>query len=176
MKSRVAKEASAAFNVAKTLAFAVPFWATLLFWVPSLLFRLEIRIGVSHFPSPVLKAVGVCLFCLFGALGVSSGLILAVKGKGTPLPLDCPRQMAVAGAFAYVRNPMSIAGIMQGVAAGIYLSSPLTILYSLCGAIFWNYVMRPWEEKDLEERFGEEFREYRRAVRCWTPNLSPYQR
>ncbi len=174
MKSRIAKEASAAFNSAKTLAFAVPFWALLLFLIPALIFQLETRLGILHPANPTLKYIGVGVFCLFGTLGVSSGLMLAVHGGGTPLPLDCPRRMVIGGAFAYVRNPMAVAGIVQGVAVGIYLASPLTLIYSLSGAVFWEMAMRPWEEQDMEERFGEEFRQYRKAVRRWIPNLRRY--
>lgn len=175
MKSRLAKESSAGYNIAKTLAQAALFWCLLLFLIPTHILRLETHLGFSPPYNSTLKCVGVGVFCLFGALGVASGTIIAVYGKGTPLPIDCSRHLVVVGPFTFVRNPMAVAGIMQGVAVGLYLSSPLTVLYSLSGAFFWNQFMRPWEEQDLEERFGEEFRQYRKAVRCWIPNLHRYR-
>jgi protein-S-isoprenylcysteine O-methyltransferase Ste14 len=42
------------------------------------------------------------------------------------------------------------------------------------GAALWQFLARPWEERDLEMRFGDQYRKYRDAVRCWLPRLSPY--
>ncbi len=175
MKSRPANEGSVACNVAKTFALGIPFWSLILFFCPALIFQAELRLGIQHPANYGLKLVSVVAFCLSGALGISSGIALAVYGKGTPLPLDCTRCMVVVGPYGYVRNPMAIGIIMQGVAVGGYLASPVTVLYSLCGVALWNRFARRWEERDLEERFGEEFRRYRSAARCWIPNFRRYR-
>jgi len=48
------------------------------------------------------------------------------------------------------------------------------LAYVACGAVLWNFLARPWEERDLEFQFGEHYRAYKRAVRCWLPRLRPY--
>jgi len=43
------------------------------------------------------------------------------------------------------------------------------IAYAVAGSMLWNYAIRPLEEADLKQRFGEEFERYRETVRCWIP-------
>jgi len=118
---------------------------------------------------------GAILFALGGSLGLASGLVMAVRGRGTPLPADCARELVVAGPYRYIRNPMAVAGLTQGVAVGVFLGSPAVIAFALLGGPVWHLFVRPWEEADLERRFGEPYRRYRAAVRCWLPRLPGYR-
>ncbi|BAS14477.1 protein C-terminal S-isoprenylcysteine carboxyl O-methyltransferase [Arthrobacter sp. Hiyo8] len=93
-------------------------------------------------------------------------------GQWHPLPSAMPNHLVIAGPYRWIRNPMAAAGILQGAAVGVILQSWLVVAYAVVGSLVWNYVVRPLEESDLEERFGEEFRQYRDAVRCWVPRMS----
>jgi protein-S-isoprenylcysteine O-methyltransferase Ste14 len=110
-----------------------------------------------------------------GSLGLTSSVIMAVRGRGTPLPADCPRELVVAGPYRYLRNPMAVAGLAQGVAVGIVVGSPAVIVYALVGGPVWHVFVRPWEEEDLERRFGEPYRLYRAAVRYLLPRFPGYR-
>ncbi len=173
---RPAVEASPAWNIAKTLLQTVVFWSVFLALLPALVFWLESALpwGPWRFESGWQQIAGVVLFAFGGTLGIASGVTMAVKGRGTPLPLDCPREIVVAGSYRYVRNPMAIAGLTQGLAVGLVVGSPAIIAYALAGGPAWNYLVRPSEERDLEQRFGSSFRNYQTAVRCWWPRLRPY--
>lgn len=98
---------------------------------------------------------------------------MAVAGEGTPLPADSPRKLIIVGQYRYVRNPMAMSSLMQGLCVALWLNSPLVAGYVVAGALLWNFLARPWEEADLKRRFGEPFRLYRREVRCWWPRLLP---
>lgn len=124
------------------------------------------------FPSAALPA-GVVLLVLASALGIGSAVVMSSLGEGTPLPSAMPHRLVVAGPYRWVRNPMAVAGIAQGVAVGLILSSWLVVAYAVAGAVVWNFVIRPHEEADLERRFGPEFDRYRASVRCWLPRLRP---
>jgi protein-S-isoprenylcysteine O-methyltransferase Ste14 len=45
----------------------------------------------------------------------------------------------------------------------------------VAGGLLWNFGLRPPEERDLLDRFGWEYGQYRRAIRCWIPSLRPYR-
>ena len=77
--------------------------------------------------------------------------------------------------YRYVQSPMAMASLLQGAAVGVVLGSSLVLAYALAGALIWNFVARPWEERDLEARFGAHSRAYGRHVRCWIPRVSPYE-
>jgi protein-S-isoprenylcysteine O-methyltransferase Ste14 len=160
-------------HVASTLVQLVIFWGFFLAVLPLMLSRLEQRWGLAlSLPADVATA-GSVVFLLASALGLWSAVAMSMRGGGTPLPSAMPNQLVVAGPYRFVRNPMAIAGIVQGAAVGLMLSSWLVVAYALAGSLVWNSVVRPLEEADLEARFGDEFRRYKRAVRCWRPRLMP---
>lgn len=101
---------------------------------------------------------------------------MSTLGDGTPLPSAMPNRLVIAGPYRWIRNPMAVAGIVQGAAIGLILQSWLVVAYAVVGSLVWNYAVRPLEEADLQGRFGEEFQQYRDTVRCWIPQVSTAQR
>jgi protein-S-isoprenylcysteine O-methyltransferase Ste14 len=177
LRGREARPASSAWNLLKTLLQTAVFWTLFLAVIPAVVYQLESALGLGgwRFSGPLGRWSGGVLFVLGGTLGLVSGIVMAVKGQGTPLPLDCPRQIVIAGPYRHVRNPMALAGIAQGIAVGLMLGSPAVVLYALSGGPLWNVLVRPWEERDLQQRFGGSFDRYREAVHCWWPRCRPYR-
>ena len=87
-----------------------------------------------------------------------------------------PNRLVIAGPYRWIRNPMAVAGIVQGAAVGIILETWLVVAYAVVGSLVRNYAVRPLEETDLTNRFGDEFQQYRDTVRCWIPRVSKSQR
>jgi protein-S-isoprenylcysteine O-methyltransferase Ste14 len=114
---------------------------------------------------------GAALVLAASALGIWSAVAMSVHGEGTPLPSAMARRLVIAGPYRHVRNPMAVSGIAQGMAVGLILGSWLVVVYALVGSLFWNAVIRPLEEADLEERFGAVYAGYRDEVPCWRPRL-----
>lgn len=168
---RVAREG--AKHWARTFVQLTIFWGLFLVVLPAAIAVVEWRwqLGVD-LPMPV-RLAGIGILLLASALGVWSARTMAIAGEGTPLPSETARRLVVAGPYRVVRNPMAVAGVAQGVAVGLLLSSWLVVLYALAGSLVWNAVVRPHEEADLAERFGEEFERYRASVRCWLPSIPP---
>jgi len=173
---RVARPAPTAWNIVKTTVQAVFFWLTFLVVIPLGIRSVEVAFGAGSWRLPHLAIVGVgiALLVAMSALNVWAAQAMSVHGHGTPFPLDAARLLVVRGPYRMIRNPMAVAGIGQGVAVGIILGSPLVVAYALAGALYWHFLVRPLEEADLVRRFGEPYRRYRAAVRCWVPRRSPY--
>ena len=172
---RPAAPASPSRNLLKTALQCAVIWTLTLAVLPSLILALEQRFGVPGFDFAGRRTLAGFAFVLFSVLNLRSGGVLSTLGRGTPLPLDCPRDLVVSGPYAYVRNPMAIAGLGQGLAVATWLGSWAVMLYVGCGVAAWQWGARPAEERDLEARFGESYRRYRAAVRCWLPRGSAYQ-
>ena len=171
---RRARAAPAGWNVVKTLSQIVVFWTLLLGVVPWFLLRIEARLPWSRFDFPGRVPLAIALFVALSALGLTCGVIMARQGEGTPLPLDGPRRLVIAGPYGYVRNPMAIAGLGQGLCVAVGTGSWLLVAYALLGSAIWNWIVRPSEEQDVEQTFGDAFRRYRQAVRCWVPRRRRY--
>ena len=173
---RVARPASVRTNIRKTLTQILRMWLVFLLAGPALLYHLETRLGWARFrlKSPSWRGVGVALFLLGWAVAGTSAIFIIIRGRGTPWPLEAPRQFVIAGPYLYVRNPMALGSISQGVAVGLFLRSPLVLIYALLGALTWHFGARPWEERDLVQRFGPAYTHYRAHVRLWLPRRTRY--
>lgn len=152
-------------------------WLVFFFLIPAGIYYQEGRSGLRRyrFASALWRARGVTLFMLGWILAYTSAGFMVVHGDGTPLPADATRKLVIVGPYRYVRNPMAIGSFAQGFAVAFFLGSPAVTLYVLVGSVGWNYFVRPWEENDLEWRFGAAYTQYRSQVRCWIPNLYAYK-
>ncbi len=166
---------SAAGNLAVTGLQIVVFWGTCLVVIPVVIRLLELRWRLAVPVPPAVPITGGVLLLLASALGIWSAVAMSVTGRGTPLPSSTANLLVTSGPYRYVRNPMAIAGITQGVAVGLLLSSWLVVIYALLGSLVWNYAIRPHEEADMDARFGDPYRRYRDAVRCWVPAMHPFE-
>lgn len=95
----------------------------------------------------------------------------AIRGKGTPLPLDPPKKLVAEGPYAIVRNPMywSVLFVMLGEAeifhslvfaewaAGFFVRVDLFVLF--------------FEEHTLKHKFGAEYEDYCNRVPRWIPRV-----
>ena len=170
---RLARPASPARHAARTGVQITLFWGLCLAVIPLVIAAVEARWDLAlEFP-PAVRFAGIGLFAAASALALWSAISMSTRGEGTPLPSAMPRRLVISGPYRYVRNPMAITGITQGVAVGLVLGSWLVVVYALCGSLVWNWVVRPLEEADLEQRFGAEFTAYRERVNCWIPRVRP---
>ena len=169
---RPSTRSGVATNVATTFGQIVFFWGFFLGVAPVVLSLLEKRWQLGIPFSPVVIGVGVVILVLASALGLWSGVTMSALGRGTPLPSAMPNSLVIAGPYRFIRNPMAVAGLVQGFAVGLISSSWLVLGYAVLGSVLWNYAVRPLEEDDLEQRFGADYRRYRDQVRCWVPRAS----
>lgn len=158
-----------ALNSVKTVIQIICIWILALAVVPY--FLLE-AFDANEIPSLGMKFVfAIILFLFASLLGLTSAYFMVRDGDGTPLPLDQTNKLVVCGPYRFVRNPMAIAGISQGIAVAVAFNSTPIFVYSILGALVWHLVVKPVEERDMFERFGDEFAEYSKRVRCWIPRM-----
>jgi len=130
---------------------------------------LDARLGLRGVRLPGLGA----LLTLAGtALVVWCNALFLTRGEGTAHPFAAKtKRMVIAGPYCYVRNPM-----MWGVGsllAGLALWMGLAGLWVAFGIwfVFISLFVPLYEERDMERRFGEEYREYCRRVPRWWPRF-----
>lgn len=157
------------WNAAKTVIQIVCIWSLSLAVVPYVILEaFDSTVTVTLNENSLLGAI---LFVCFSGLGLTSAYFMVRDGDGTPLPLDQTNTLVVTGPYRFVRNPMAIAGIGQGVSVSILFQSIPVLVYSLLGIPIWHLVVRPIEERDMLNRFGDSYRLYRDRVSCWIPSF-----
>lgn len=168
---RTAPRATVTHYVLWTLGQLVLFWSLFLVAIPAVIVLVENRWGLSIFFPDGVRLFGLVALVLFSALGLWSAFAMSRNGRGTPLPMAMPTELVTSGPYRWVRNPMALAGISQGVAVGLSIGSWLVVVYALLGSAVWNWAVRPLEEANLLETFGAEYAEYASRVRCWIPTF-----
>lgn len=104
------------------------------------------------------------------ALGVTLhvGAWEALRSRRTPIRADgTPRVMVTGGPFARTRNPMYLAGVVILVGLGITLGTVASLAIPVAYGILAHALLLPAEERVMEDRFGDAYREYRASVPTW---------
>lgn len=172
---RQAKPSSTNYVLTKTFMQIAIVWFLILVVFPYLITLVEAKLGIPQLEFAYQRPLAVVIFIAISSVGVWSAFVMSRVGKGTPLPLDHATDLVVSGPYRYVRNPMAVSGIGQGLAVALLLGSPLVAIYAVMGSLIWQLIFRPFEEDDLAARFGPPFDEYARAVRCWIPHRNRYK-
>lgn len=169
--------------MAGTLQRRVSWWVALRAVVWSMLFVAAVAVyfpaqffGVTLDPARLGTPHGV-----LGVVGIAAGATLMLacvtqfvtSGRGTPMPVDPPRELVVRGPYRFVRNPM-------------YLGMVLTLLGELALEFSWGFVtyIVGWfafihllvvfyEEPTLRAKFGAAYERYTREVGRWWPKRAP---
>jgi protein-S-isoprenylcysteine O-methyltransferase Ste14 len=115
--------------------------------------------------------LGSLLLLVGAALFFSSLYQIVMRGEGTLAPWDPPRRLVVKGPYRHVRNPM-ISGVLFVLFGEAVLWQSLVLaLYALL-FLGINLLYIPLlEEPQIEARFGDEYRRYRRHVSRFLPRV-----
>jgi protein-S-isoprenylcysteine O-methyltransferase Ste14 len=106
---------------------------------------------------------------LLGAVVYLCAWDFAVAGRGTPLPLDPPRQLVARGLYRYARNPMYIGIVTILVGEALFFESRGLLIYAAAAGLFFHLWVLLYEEPALRRQFGESYERYRREVPRWIP-------
>ena len=150
----------------RSVAWAVLLPGVVAGYVPWRLFELA-RSPVSwHDPLDVLGVAS-----LLPGIGLLTACIWksALRGRGTPSPVDPPTQLVVQGLYRHVRNPMYLSVI--AILLGEILITRSVGLFTY-GAVWFaavNLFVIGYEEPTLRRQFGASYHRYAAAVGRWIP-------
>jgi protein-S-isoprenylcysteine O-methyltransferase Ste14 len=130
----------------------------------------DMSIGLFHWVGLVILVAGVLIY-LWAAVS------FLMRGKGTPAiwftkPISFiigeePIKVVSSGLYKYSRNPMYIGVITTVLGQGIYFQYSNVLWYALSLFIIFNLVIVLIEEPHLEEKFGEQYKSYKKKTRRW---------
>ncbi len=84
------------------------------------------------------------------------------------------KKLTVGGPFAFVRHPLYTGNFFIGLGVILIANQPWLLGIFLAGFfILYGGTVRK-EEKDLLQKFGNDFLSYRKAVPCFLPRFAPY--
>ena len=97
------------------------------------------------------------------------------EGSGTPAPIAPTEQLVVGGLYRYVRNPMYLAVAAVIVGQAMLLVQPVLLVYSALFLAVVAVFVHTYEEPTLQQRYGDQYAAYCRAVPAWWARRTPWQ-
>ncbi len=125
-------------------------------------------IGITSFITYPINLIGSFIILPIGLFwALWSNYSIYKIGEGSPVPTkDTETQkLVIVGPYKYTRNPMIFGYALFWYALGFFFNSLfLTLGFTTVIIVFLIAFVKLWEEKNLEERFGHEYIEYKRRV------------
>ncbi len=119
---------------------------------------------------PVPTEIGLLLVIVTGAATFLAVVNLALKGLGAPFAVALSRKLATGWMYAWTRNPMILATLAFFLSLGVWFQSALFVLWVLLlVAPALLFIVKVFEERELELRFGASYLDYKSR----TPLLFP---
>ncbi len=93
-------------------------------------------------------------------------------GKGTPAPNAPTEKLVITGPYKLMRNPIEFGAILYYFGLGtITFSYTVGFVCFLLGLIIGSSYHKFIEEKELEQRFGEDYIKYKKNVPFLIPRI-----
>ena len=78
-----------------------------------------------------------------------------------------PPHLVIAGPYRFSRNPMYVTGLIAWLGWVIFYGSPAVFVGLVLLWVLFTFRVIPYEERQLEGLFGDEYLEYKRSVPRW---------
>ena len=147
----------------KNLLFTAVVPGTVAVYVPVFLFSHDpVQLSLNTLTGGLLLIIGciIYLWCVWD---------FAFVGRGTPAPIDAPKNLVVRGLYRYTRNPMYVAVVGMIFGWAITFSALPILIYGISMATFFHLFIVFYEEPYLRRTFGSTYVEYCLQVSRWLP-------
>ncbi len=156
----------------KSLLFGLTVGLVLMILLPYFMMTTNNQVSLPVVNHIFLKIVGV----ISVGLGVYIFLVntFAFKhfGRGTPVPIEPPKELVAEGLYKYVRNSMYL-GYFGIVFGEFFIFGHLFLLfYAILFVILTHLYVVFVEEPGLKKRFGGDYDRYCKSVPRWIPKLN----
>ena len=93
------------------------------------------------------------------------------EGRGTPAPIDPPRELVANGFYRYVRNPMYVGILAALLGHFLWFGYWNLLLYAVVVFLAFHSFVTYYEEPALKRKFGAAYEDYLQNVPRWIPRF-----
>lgn len=134
--------------------------------IPLMFFRNgnQINFGIFSYLAFPLWAIGfiTLVWCFWD---------FAQKGKGTPAPIEPPKELVISGLYQYIRNPMYIGVFIILLGHFLWFGYWNLLIYAGVFLIPVHLFVTLYEEPHLKKTFGVSYEEYLKKTPRWIPRF-----
>jgi protein-S-isoprenylcysteine O-methyltransferase Ste14 len=154
----------------KTLIFTVLGPGTVAVWIPSWLLSSPGSRG--SMPLGNFRYAGLAVMLIGGLIYIWCAWDFTFAGRGTPAPIDPPKELVVRGLYRRVRNPMYIGVLSAVLGQAIWFESGAMLAYAGIVFVMFSSFVLLYEEPVLRRKFGDSYLRYCETVPRWIPRIS----
>lgn len=89
------------------------------------------------------------------------------QGRGTPAPIDPPKELVAVGFYRYTRNPMYVGVFSVIVGHFLWFGFWYLLIYAAIIFLTFNTFVAYYEEPTLRKKFGAAYDDYCQRVPRW---------
>ena len=94
------------------------------------------------------------------------------RARGSPVPLNPPKELVTTGLYSRVRNPMLLGWFILLFGLGILLNSiSLVFIFTPLFILINVLYVKTVEEKEMERKFGQQYLKYKESVPMFIPRF-----
>lgn len=135
-------------------------------YIPLVLFRRGSQIETGFF-----AYLAVPLWILGGVVILWSFWNFLYEGRGTPAPIDPPKDLVAAGFYRYVRNPMYTGVLSIIIGHFLWFGFWWLLIYAVLVFLTFHSFVTLYEEPRLKRKFGAAYENYLHEVPRWIPKF-----
>jgi len=140
--------------------------------IPLIIIDVNSLLHLPVYQSVLFQVAGFLFVLSGGLLLICSTYLFAKLGKGgSPLPFDPPKKLVIEGIYKYIRNPMFTASALIWLGEFLFFGSILLLPYAVVWIVANHLHLIFQDEKWLEQRYGEEYLEYKKKTPRYMPKL-----
>jgi protein-S-isoprenylcysteine O-methyltransferase Ste14 len=148
------------------------FWLIIPFLIVIVSSYINQRLHLPKFSYGLINPVSGLLFIIVGWLFANWTVrVQFLLGRGTPIPMMATQRLVIQGPYTYCRNPMTLGTAIFYLGVAIWLGSFSAVGLGLVYPVGISIYIKLIEEKELEERFGTEYLEYKKRTPFLIPSL-----
>lgn len=93
------------------------------------------------------------------------------EGRGTPAPIDPPKELVAVGFYRYVRNPMYVGIFAINLGHFLWFGYWNLLTYTVIVFLAFHTFVILYEEPTLKGKFGAAYEDYMKRVPRWIPRF-----
>ena len=94
-----------------------------------------------------------------------------IQGRGTPAPIDPPKELVATGFYRYIRNPMYVGVLAIIIGHFLWFGYWNLLIYAIVVFVGFNAFVTYYEEPTLKRKFGAAYEDYLKKVPRWIPRF-----
>lgn len=101
-------------------------------------------------------------------IGIVIHVLFTFKSKRTSLnPVELPSMLVTNGLYSYSRNPFYFSYVIITIGTAFILGSLTAFIAPIICFTMLNSVIIPIEERNMQNKFGQKYEQYKHSVRRW---------